>query len=515
MLILVCCLVTLECMCVIAELMVDLHGIRVIFNQEEQELKKFIDVMHSENNCTRSHGLETFSDILDLMSSINSHKENSSKLCQRRGFIVHNNLRQNKTAKGKNSAMKLVKSHLDDLRRRRRYLPSAAANNLSKRDTSNAKSVAEIPSDQTIFLFSLYTSEENYFIISTFEEMSYSPNKELPKPKNMNDYRSEYEKIQTISHTIKYVGFFILSIMTLEVFDAFIVLISFVLDVVFIDSKWYETGKDVTTVLVLLLPWRIVRIINSFVMTINHKHHIQIMTVRQSKKKVVMKLKKLQHLMLEMRRDVDHLITLSKSKGATDPEVFNCIYGRGRGTKSLSAITSFASLMFISTLGQDLDTSGGCNSESEDMYGELIRNILEQDDDADDGRDDTDNDKTTSDDKDIYIELPCTETESPTVTENAQSNMKSSIKKEKDSSTSRITRRVTLPRRLRSCSDDDDKPVFFINDAYDIEDDVMQNKRQKSISKRKRTVQSLPHIYNSVRGKNFVTFEVTTQVTYL
>ena len=48
-----------------------------------------------------------------------------------------------------------------------------------------------------------------------------------------------------------------------QVFDAFIVISSFILDVIFLDSRWYETGKDATTILVLLLPWRVVRIVNS------------------------------------------------------------------------------------------------------------------------------------------------------------------------------------------------------------------------------------------------------------
>ena len=48
-----------------------------------------------------------------------------------------------------------------------------------------------------------------------------------------------------------------------QVFDAFIVITSFILDVIFLDSRWYETGKDATTILVLLLPWRVVRIVNS------------------------------------------------------------------------------------------------------------------------------------------------------------------------------------------------------------------------------------------------------------
>ena len=53
------------------------------------------------------------------------------------------------------------------------------------------------------------------------------------------------------------------ALLLFQVFDAFIVITSFILDVIFLDSRWYETGKDATTILVLLLPWRVVRIVNS------------------------------------------------------------------------------------------------------------------------------------------------------------------------------------------------------------------------------------------------------------
>lgn len=72
--------------------------------------------------------------------------------------------------------------------------------------------------------------------------------------------------------------------------------------------------------------------------------------------------------------------------------------GKGRGTKSLSAITSFASLMFISTLGKDL---GESNEREDDMYGQLIRDILEEDGEDDD--EDTENDKTMSESSDEKV----------------------------------------------------------------------------------------------------------------
>lgn len=101
--------------------------------------------------------------------------------------------------------------------------------------------------------------------------------------------------------------------------------------------------------------------------------------------------------------------------------------------------------------------------------------------------------------QDIYIEIPRGDTED--TIQNAKVNNKSLLRGE--STHSKITRRVTLPRRLRSCGDDEN-PVFFINDAYDVEEDVTEQSGQKCLCKSKRTGQSLPHICSSVRGKNFV-----------
>ncbi|XP_045176682.2 uncharacterized protein LOC123537160 isoform X1 [Mercenaria mercenaria] len=529
MLIFVCTLVILECLCVMAELMVDLHGIRVRFDHEEQELNLFIQTLKAENgDCSTDP--TSLGDVLDFVINAHSNSRNTTRCHVRK---VKNSESINKLGDNNNIQ-----------RRRRRFIYDFIAHNDNKHQkigddysVRNYKSFKKRRStkegerkktDPSLFVFSLHVDKDNYLVISTFDELTKSAFQQT----NWSTYSSKYigykeenEKIQTVSHTIKYIGFSILSMMVIEtllkmlclgcvffrkkieVFDAVIVLVSFFLDVMFIDSNWYESGKDATSILVLLLPWRIVRIINSFVMTINRKHYIQLMTIKRSKKKIVLKLKKLRHLMLEMRRDIDLLITLSKAKGASDTEIFNCIYGKGRGTKSLTAITSFASLMFISTLGKDPSNKSNCD----DMYGELIRDILGDDEEDED---DTELEKTltdTSNEKDSYTDIQRVNTEEsfiiPKVNKRKTTPAIKSLK-----SDAKITRRVTLPRRHKSCSDEENS-VFYVNDAYDVDEDL--NSSIPPLYKYRRDVQSLPHICSSVRGKNYVTFEVTTQVTYL
>ncbi|XP_052245235.1 uncharacterized protein LOC127854215 [Dreissena polymorpha] len=289
-----------------------------------------------------------------------------------------------------------------------------------------------------------------------------------------------------------------------KVFDVCIVIISFVLDVVFIDSKWYESRKDATTILVLLMPWRVVRIVNSFLMTINHKHHIEMLTLRRAKKRVDLKLKKLRHLMLEMRRDIDLLIGLAKQHGATEPEIVNCIYGQGRGTKSLAAITGLASLMFISTLGKEPNAPIDPN-ENNYMYNMLIKEILSDEEDADNS------DPFTMDTTDTKLE--CEEAGICMEEKDIRPQHVKEIREVK-----KIRRRVTLPRRHRSCSDDE-KAVYYINDGYDVTYDVENTEKEGTTGQFSRrdnnSVKSMPYFETTQDGKSILTFEFTTQVSYL
>jgi len=48
-----------------------------------------------------------------------------------------------------------------------------------------------------------------------------------------------------------------------QVFDAAIVMVCISVDIAFLDDSWYKAATDATTILILLLPWRLVRIIYS------------------------------------------------------------------------------------------------------------------------------------------------------------------------------------------------------------------------------------------------------------
>ncbi|KAJ8298903.1 hypothetical protein KUTeg_022963 [Tegillarca granosa] len=53
----------------------------------------------------------------------------------------------------------------------------------------------------------------------------------------------------------------------LEVFDAFVVTVSWCLDVGFWEGLWHQPGTEAATILIVILPWRVIRIVNIAIYT--------------------------------------------------------------------------------------------------------------------------------------------------------------------------------------------------------------------------------------------------------
>ncbi|XP_029655317.1 uncharacterized protein LOC115229029, partial [Octopus sinensis] len=67
----------------------------------------------------------------------------------------------------------------------------------------------------------------------------------------------------------------------IEVFDAAVIVISWSLDVAFKDGIWDHPGSNAATILIILLPWRVIRIVNSFVLVIQEKDHVRLKLIKQ------------------------------------------------------------------------------------------------------------------------------------------------------------------------------------------------------------------------------------------
>lgn len=126
----------------------------------------------------------------------------------------------------------------------------------------------------------------------------------------------------------------------LEVFDGFIVIGSFTLDLVFIKGLTIYRIQDGILILSFLLPWRVIRVVNSLIVAIIDHEHFRLKLLYKEKKTIAAELKELK----EREEKFEYILT----------KVENFCEGEGipkwkirQHTATLrkqSTITSFASL---------------------------------------------------------------------------------------------------------------------------------------------------------------------------
>ncbi|KAK7485723.1 hypothetical protein BaRGS_00023024, partial [Batillaria attramentaria] len=166
----------------------------------------------------------------------------------------------------------------------------------------------------------------------------------------------------------------------LEIFDAFVVSVSWALDVAFWEGIWAHPGNEAATILIFILPWRVVRIVNSFVLVIQEKDHVQLKIVKQRLRLSMKKSKESTRKASGYRTEVKQLQGLCRKYGATEGEITACgPTGRsGRRRSSLLPVMErAASLTLISALGShpSLYTMDDSSDEEDAGSRELTRTV--------------------------------------------------------------------------------------------------------------------------------------------
>ncbi|XP_048242302.1 uncharacterized protein LOC124141030 isoform X1 [Haliotis rufescens] len=138
----------------------------------------------------------------------------------------------------------------------------------------------------------------------------------------------------------------------LECFDVFVVTVSWCLDVAFYEGIWAHPGTEAATILIFILPWRVVRIVNSFVLVIQEKDHVQLKIVKQRLRLSVKKSKDLNDKSSSYKIELKQLQGLCRKHGATESEINLCGPGGKRRRSSLyPGLESFAAIALSSALG--------------------------------------------------------------------------------------------------------------------------------------------------------------------
>ncbi|XP_071121419.1 uncharacterized protein [Mytilus edulis] len=159
----------------------------------------------------------------------------------------------------------------------------------------------------------------------------------------------------------------------LEVFDAFVVTVSWCLDIAFYDGIWAKPGTEAATILIFILPWRVIRIVNSFVLVIQEKDLVQLKIVKQQYRRTVKRANEMKIKTDGYRTETRQLQGLCRKYGANETEIQSCApFGKKRKVSSVfSAMNSFASLAMIGAVSSvpDLHVARDSSDEEEGDIG--------------------------------------------------------------------------------------------------------------------------------------------------
>ncbi|XP_071121423.1 uncharacterized protein [Mytilus edulis] len=163
----------------------------------------------------------------------------------------------------------------------------------------------------------------------------------------------------------------------IEVFDAFVVLVSWILDVAFWEGLWAHPETEAARIMTIILPWRLVRIVNSFVMVIQEKDQVQLKIIKQQYRGSVKRASDMKMKVELYRMEMRQLQSLCRRRGASEKEIQTCApEGKRRRSSLLPVLTRLASVGLLGSMtsSNDLTKEAASNDTSDEEDSALDMN---------------------------------------------------------------------------------------------------------------------------------------------
>ncbi|CAL1526955.1 unnamed protein product [Lymnaea stagnalis] len=175
------------------------------------------------------------------------------------------------------------------------------------------------------------------------------------------------ESLTAVGHKLHYISIAILSVLVvalflkifcsgkrfvksrMQVFDGIIIIISFVLDLVFIEGLTNMDLDEFVMIMTFLLPWRILRVLNSLIVAVLDKQRLNLKIIYTQKKKISRTLAEVNNKLEVMQRHVEVLQSLCASRGIGEYEVKRALGGDNGSAKNGSS-GGLASMMALGKL---------------------------------------------------------------------------------------------------------------------------------------------------------------------
>ncbi|XP_060575881.1 uncharacterized protein LOC132733282 isoform X2 [Ruditapes philippinarum] len=131
----------------------------------------------------------------------------------------------------------------------------------------------------------------------------------------------------------------------LECFDGFIVIASFIVDLVFLKGLQQFTVQEFVMILAFMVPWRIIRVVNSLIVAIMDHEHLRLVLLYKQKKKISQELKELKDENKGLEACIDALQKMCTDAGLPESYItakLNLYRKVKAKTNALGAMSNFA-----------------------------------------------------------------------------------------------------------------------------------------------------------------------------
>ncbi|XP_033751624.1 uncharacterized protein LOC117335611 isoform X2 [Pecten maximus] len=107
----------------------------------------------------------------------------------------------------------------------------------------------------------------------------------------------------------------------LEMFDGFVVIASFVVDIVFLKGMSGMHVREMVVILAFLVPWRVIRVVNSLVVAVIDHEHFRMKLLYKQKKQVSVDLKKAKAENKSLTNGIDVVKKMAVSAGLSEQDI--------------------------------------------------------------------------------------------------------------------------------------------------------------------------------------------------
>ncbi|XP_076466809.1 uncharacterized protein LOC143297814 isoform X3 [Babylonia areolata] len=229
--------------------------------------------------------------------------------------------------------------------------PPTTANNFTSNNNNNNNS------------YTYYNNNNNNDFNESSNVLEMMLNFSAAPQENMFPMDREHYDVVGTAHALHYASLSILSFLLaetllkiscvgrrflkkrMEVFDAVIIVVSFTLDIIFVEGLTILHLQHYVIVLSFLLPWRVLRVLNSLIVAVMVQHRFHLKLLYKQKRKINKQLQESTDSVKTLEKQLAILKQLCMNRGMTEWHINKAI-GQVQSTGSQSGLKALSKLVF-------------------------------------------------------------------------------------------------------------------------------------------------------------------------